>query len=100
MIRKAMRRGKMFVLSQKGFTYKEGIDYKETFFSVPLKDSFRITMALMMHSELELHSVNLKTTFLNGNIDETMYMVQPENFISKDLKYMVCKFKKSIYELK
>jgi hypothetical protein len=44
--------------------------------------------------------MDLKTMFLKGNIDETMYMVQPENFISKDLKYMVCKFKKSIYELK
>jgi hypothetical protein len=43
--------------------------------------------------------MDLKTIFLNGNIDETMYMVQPENFISKYLKYMVCKFMKSIYEL-
>jgi hypothetical protein len=95
-----MRRGKRFVLSQKGFTYKEDIDYKETFFSVSSKDSFRTIMALVMHLELELHRMDPKTLFLNGNIDETTYMVQPENFVSKDSKYMVCKFKKSIYELK
>jgi hypothetical protein len=57
-------------------------------------------MSMVTHLELELHVMDLKTTFLNGNIDETMYMVQPENFVSKDSKYMVCKFKKSIYELK
>jgi hypothetical protein len=64
-------------LVTKGFTYKEGIRYKETFFSVSLKDSFRTTLALVMHLELELHRMDLKTLFLNGNIDETMYMVQP-----------------------
>ena len=57
-------------------------------------------MTFVTHLELELHLVDIKTTFLNGNINETMYMVQPENFVSKDSKYMVCKFKKSIYELK
>ena len=41
-----------------------------------------------------------KATFLNGNIDETIYMVQPENFVSRDLKQMACKLKKFIYRLK
>jgi hypothetical protein len=46
-------------------------------------------MSMVTHLELELHVMDLKTTFLNGNIDETMYMVQPENFVSKDSQYMV-----------
>ena len=44
--------------------------------------------------------MDVKTAFLNGNIDETIYMVQPENFVFGDPKSMVCKLKKSIYGLK
>jgi transposase InsO family protein len=87
-------------LVAKGFTQKEGIDYKETFSPVSSKDSFRIIMALVAHFDLELHQMDVKTAFLNGDIDETIYMVQPENFVSDDAKQMVCKLKKSIYGLK
>ena len=44
--------------------------------------------------------MDVKTAFLNGDIDETIYMVQPENFVSGDTKRMVYKLKKSIYGLK
>ncbi|RVW15878.1 Copia protein [Vitis vinifera] len=84
----------------KGFTQKEGIDFKETFSPVSTKDSFRIIMALVAHYDLELHQMDVKTAFLNGDIDETIYMVQPENFVSEDSKNMVCKLTKSIYGLK
>ena len=84
----------------KGFTQKEDIDYKETFSPISTKDSFRTIMALVAHFDLELHQMDVKTTFLNGNIEETIYMVQPENFVSGDPKSMVCKLKKSIYGLK
>ena len=57
-------------------------------------------MALVAHYDLELHQMDVKTTFLNGNIDETIYMVQPGNFVSGDLKNMVCKLTKSIYGIK
>ncbi|RVW22370.1 Retrovirus-related Pol polyprotein from transposon TNT 1-94 [Vitis vinifera] len=87
-------------LVAKGFTQKEGIDFKETFSPVSTKDSFRIIMALVAHYDLELHQMDVKTAFLNGDIDETIYMVQPENFVSEDSKNMVCKLTKSIYGLK
>ena len=57
-------------------------------------------MALVAHFDLELHQMDVKTAFLNGDIDETIYMVQPENFESGDSKNMVCKLTKSIYGLK
>ena len=44
--------------------------------------------------------MDVKTTFLNGNIDETIYMQQPQTFTSENSKQMVCKLKKSIYRLK
>ncbi|RVW88213.1 Retrovirus-related Pol polyprotein from transposon TNT 1-94 [Vitis vinifera] len=49
----------------------------------------RIIMALVAHYDLELHQMDVKTAFLNGNIDETIYMVQPENFESNDSKKLV-----------
>ena len=87
-------------LVAKGFTQKEGIDYNETFSPVSSKDSFRIIMTLVAHYDLELHQMDVKTVFLNGNIDETIYMVQPENFESNDSKQLVCRLKRSIYGLK
>uniref|UniRef100_A0A6N2L3B4 Fe2OG dioxygenase domain-containing protein n=1 Tax=Salix viminalis TaxID=40686 RepID=A0A6N2L3B4_SALVM len=87
-------------LVAKGFTHKEGINYKETFSPVSSKDSFRIIMALVAHFNLELYQMDVKTAFLSGNIDETIYMLQPENFVSGDPKNIVCKLKKSIYGLK
>ena len=87
-------------LVAKGYTQKEGIDYKETFSPVSSKDSFRTILAIMAHFDLELHQMDVKTAFLNGDIDKTIYMVQPENFVSGDTKRMVCKLKKSIYGLK
>ena len=87
-------------LVAKGFTQKEGIDYKETFSPVSSKDSFRTIMTLVAHYDLELHQIDVKTAFLNGDIEEIMYMVQPEKFVLGDSKSMVCKLKKSIYGLK
>ncbi|KZV42092.1 hypothetical protein F511_11688 [Dorcoceras hygrometricum] len=57
-------------------------------------------MALVAHFDLELHQMDVKTTFINGDIDETIYMRQPEGFVSGDPDNIVCKFKKSIYGLK
>ena len=83
-----------------GFTQKEDIDYKETFSPVSSKDFLRIIMALVPHFDLELHQMDVKKAFINGNIDETIYMKQPENFAVGDPKKMVCKHKKSFYGLK
>ena len=62
-------------LVAKGFTKKEGIDYKETFSLVSSKDSLRIIMALVVHFDLELHQMNVRTVFLNDDIDDTIYIV-------------------------
>ena len=87
-------------LVAKGFTQKDGIDYKETFSPVSKKDSLRIIMAVVAHYDLELHQMDVKTVFLNGNLEEEIYMDQPEGFSVKGKEHMVCKLKKSIYGLK
>jgi hypothetical protein len=84
----------------KGFTQREGIDYNETFSLVSCKDSFRIIMALVAHHDLELHQMDVKTSFLNGNLEENVYMSQPKGFVFKGKECMGCRLKKSIYGLK
>ena len=57
-------------------------------------------MTLVTHYDLDLHQMDMKIAFLSGDIEETIYMVQLENFESKESKHLVCKLKKSIYNLK
>ena len=87
-------------LVAKGFTQNEGIDYKETFSPVSTKDSLHIILALVVHFDFELQQMDVKTTFLNGDLEEEVYMKQPEGFSSSQGEHLVCKLKKSIYGLK
>ena len=87
-------------LVAKGFTQREGIEYHETYSPVSKKDSFRIVMAIVAHLNLELHQMDVKTTFLNGDLEEEVYMEQPEGFVKENENKLVCKLKKSIYGLK
>ncbi|RVW49821.1 Retrovirus-related Pol polyprotein from transposon TNT 1-94 [Vitis vinifera] len=50
---------------------------------------YKARLVAKAHYDLELHQMDVKTAFLNGNIDETIYMVQPENFESKDSKQLI-----------
>ena len=52
------------------------------------------------HYDYEIWQMDVKTTFLNGNLEEEIYMMQPEGFIAKNQEHMVCKLKRSIYGLK
>jgi hypothetical protein len=65
----------------KCFTQREGIDYNETFSPVSCKDSFKIIMALVAHYNLELHQMDVKTVFLNEDLEENVYMAQPKGFV-------------------
>jgi len=79
---------------------KKNIDYREIFSSISFEDSFWTIMALMTHFDLVLYQIGVKIVFLNGNIDETIYIVQPVNFIAKDSNDLICKYNKFIYGLK
>ena len=81
----------------KGYSQTEGIDFKETFSPVSTKNSFRVIMAIVAHFDLELHYMDVKTTFLNGDLDEDVYMEQPTGFAKVGKEDLVCKLNKSIY---
>ena len=76
-------------LVAKGFTQDGDIDYKGTFSPVSTKDSFRVIMTLIAHYDLELHQMDIKTAFLNGETKETINIVLPDNFESNDSKHLI-----------
>ena len=52
-------------------------------------------MALVAHYDLELHQMDVKTAFLNGDLDETIFMAKPEGFVVKGKEHLGCRLKKS-----
>jgi hypothetical protein len=87
-------------LVAKCFTQREGIDYNETFSSVSSKDSFRIIITLVTYYDIELHQIDVKMTFLNGDLYENVYMAQPKGFVVEGKENLGCHLTKSIYGLK
>ena len=81
-------------LVAKSFTQREEIDYNETFSPVSCKDSFRIIMALVAYYDLELHQMDIKTAFLNGDLYEDVYMAQPKGFVVEGKENLGCRLKK------
>ena len=55
------------------------------------KDSLRIIMAIVTHFDLELHQMDVRTTFLNGDLVENVYMSKPTRFEEVGKENMVCK---------
>jgi Reverse transcriptase (RNA-dependent DNA polymerase) len=87
-------------LVAKGFTQILGLDYDETFSPVTHLDSIRILLALAMLEDWEIYQIDIKTAFLNGDLDEEIYMQQLEGFIAAGQSGKVCRLHKALYGLK
>ena len=87
-------------LVAQGFSQKFGTDYDETFCPVIRLESLRALIALAVQNDLQIHQIDVTTAFLNGELEEEVYMKQPEGFIKRGEEHLVCKLKKSIYGLK
>ena len=55
-------------LVSKGYNQRESVDFKETFSPMSTKDSLRIIMAIVAHFDIKLHQMDMRTTFLNGDL--------------------------------
>ncbi|GKB45757.1 zinc finger, CCHC-type containing protein [Tanacetum coccineum] len=83
-----------------GFRQKEGIDYFDTYAPVARITTIRLLLALAAIHNLVIHQMDVKTAFLNGDLDEEVYMKQPEGFVMPGNEHKVCKLVKSLYGLK
>jgi hypothetical protein len=87
-------------LVAKGCSQVEGVDFSEIFAPVAKFNTIRIILALAAAMGLEIHQMDVKTAFLNGELDVVIYMEQPEGFVQKGREHLVCKLRKSFYGLK
>jgi hypothetical protein len=94
-----VRRNKA-ILVCKGYTQVEGIDFEETFSPVYKMEVIHFLLAYSCSNNIKVYQMDMKSTFLNGELEEEVYIVQPEGFqLSENVNY-VCKLKKALYGLK
>ena len=79
---------------------KEGIDYEETFAPIAKYTSIRSILSLVAVMKWNIHQMDVKPTFLNGVVEEEVYVEQPLSFETHDRESHVCKWKKALYGLK
>jgi hypothetical protein len=84
----------------RGFSQKQGIDYEETFSPVEIYTSIGTIISLAAKMKWKLHQMDVKTTLLNGVIEEEVYIEQLQGFEVEDMKTHVCKLNKALYRLK
>ena len=87
-------------LVAQGYSQEEGEDYDDTFAPVARYSSIRSILAVANQLNLEVHQMDVKTAYLNGDLEREIYMEQPEGYVDKDQTDLVCRLRKSLYGLK
>jgi hypothetical protein len=87
-------------LVAKGYTQKEGEDFFDTYSPVARLTTIRVLLSLAASHGLLVHQMDVKTAFLNGELEEEIYMEQPDGFVVDGQEGKVCKLLKSLYGLK
>jgi hypothetical protein len=88
------------ILVCKGYAQVEGIDFEETFSPVARLEVIRMFLAFACFRNFKIYQMDVKSTFLNGTLEEEVYVEQPEGFMLTENQDYVCKIKKSLYGLK
>ncbi|KAL7284965.1 hypothetical protein ACG7TL_000054 [Trametes sanguinea] len=87
-------------LVAQGFTQVPGLDYNETFAPVAKLSSIRMLLALAARYDWELEQMDVKSAYLNGKLDEEIFMRQPPGSAASGQEHLVCRLKKTLYGLK
>jgi hypothetical protein len=88
------------LLVAQGYTQIEGIDFDKTFAPVAHLESIRIMLSIRCHLGFKLYQMDVKSAFLNGILQEEVYVEQPKGFIDPQHPQHVYKLKKALYCLK
>ena len=84
----------------KGYSQEEGIDYGETFAPVARLEGVRTLLTYAAHKGFKFYQMDVKSTFVNGILEEEVYIEQVEGFIDPRKRDIVCRLKKALYGLK
>ncbi|KAG8492388.1 hypothetical protein CXB51_009733 [Gossypium anomalum] len=84
----------------KGFSQKYGLDYFETYAPVARLDTIRLIVGLAAHMQWNVYQLDVKSAFLNGILEEEIYVEQPEGFEVPGKEEMVYRLRKALYGLK
>ncbi|KAL5840582.1 hypothetical protein ACOSQ4_013190 [Xanthoceras sorbifolium] len=87
-------------LVAKGYSQSYGVDYQETFAPVAKLNTIRVLLSLAANLDWNLHQLDIKNAFLNGDLEEEVYMAIPPGLETKNNANKVCKLQKSLYGLK
>jgi hypothetical protein len=87
-------------LVAKGYSKTKCIDYAETFSLVAKLNTIRMLISLATKYHWKMHQLHVKSTFLNGELKEEVYLTQPKGFVEKGQEHLVCKLNKALYGLK
>lgn len=87
-------------LVAKGFDHCFGLDYTATFSPVIKPATVRVVLAIVVHFNWSICQLDISNAFLHGQLQEDVYMTQPQGFVHPDFPYHVCKLHKAIYGLK
>nr|GFC11205.1 retrovirus-related Pol polyprotein from transposon TNT 1-94 [Tanacetum cinerariifolium] len=88
------------ILKNKGRLVDRGYRQEESFASVAKLEAIRIFLAYVAHKNMVVYQMDVKTTFLNGNLRKEVYVSQPDGFVDQDIPNHVYKLKKALYGLK
>jgi hypothetical protein len=87
-------------LVAKGYAQRQGVDVDEVFAPVARMETVRLLLALAAHSRWEVHHMDVKSAFLNGELSEEVYVVQPPGYVTAGKEQMVLKLRKALYGLR
>ncbi|GJR67104.1 retrovirus-related pol polyprotein from transposon TNT 1-94 [Tanacetum coccineum] len=87
-------------LVAKGYRQEEGIDFEESFAPVERIEAIRIFIAKTASKNMTIYQMDVKTAFLNGELNEEVYVSQPKGFVDPDHPTHVYRLKKALYGLK
>nr|GEX31167.1 hypothetical protein [Tanacetum cinerariifolium] len=83
-----------------GYRQEEGINFEESFALVAILEAIRIFLAFAAHMNMVIYQMDVKTAFLNGNLQKEIYVSQSDGFVDPDNPNHVYKLKKALYRLK